>query len=282
MFVCVTGGAAIWGRADGQKADVWALGCVLYEVLALRPAFTANSMSALMTKIRNGQYVRALPSAYSEDLRQLVFAMLAPRPEDRPSTAELARHPLLAAYFPACDDAAAAAAGDGANGVAAAVAAVAAAAAAAAAVAAAQQAPRGSVANYLGVPPLRYGVPPAGQAPLGGLPAISEQPEPPRRRESEAPPAAYHNPNNYYNNKVRCSNGRFVFFLFLSFSRRDQHGVACSPWPQPQIGVAANKGRPVLAPLQAPRMPGQPDLAKLPAPPPAPAAHGGGGGYVVA
>ncbi len=140
--------------ADGQKADVWALGCVLYEIMALRPAFTATTMSGLMSKIRGGQFQRSLPACFSEELRALVFSMLAARPDDRPSTSELARHPLLARLLPPADDAP---------------------------TWAAPAAPAAPCGNFLALPPAqrlggRLRVESAMAAPGGGLPAIRVQP----------------------------------------------------------------------------------------------------------
>ena len=37
----------------GAKADIWALGCVLYELCGLRRPFEANGLMAVMFKIIN-------------------------------------------------------------------------------------------------------------------------------------------------------------------------------------------------------------------------------------
>ena len=44
------------GLQYDQKSDVWALGCVLYELLALRRAFSAPSLPALVRRIVAADY----------------------------------------------------------------------------------------------------------------------------------------------------------------------------------------------------------------------------------
>ena len=35
----------------GEKADVWALGCILYQMAALEPPFSSNNMLTLVKKV---------------------------------------------------------------------------------------------------------------------------------------------------------------------------------------------------------------------------------------
>lgn len=40
----------------GEKADVWAIGCILYQMCSLRPPFHTNNLLALSSKIVGGTY----------------------------------------------------------------------------------------------------------------------------------------------------------------------------------------------------------------------------------
>ena len=67
-----------------NKSDLWALGCVLYEMATLKHAFQAGSMKNLILKIIRGSYP-PISSRYSYDLRNLVTSLLRRDPRDRPS-----------------------------------------------------------------------------------------------------------------------------------------------------------------------------------------------------
>lgn len=86
------------GKAYGQKADMWALGCVLHEMCALRPAFMAQTMEGLVAKIKRGNHDRHMPRQYSSDLRKLVQELLSINPSQRPSVQEVLALPFLQQY----------------------------------------------------------------------------------------------------------------------------------------------------------------------------------------
>ncbi|XP_072285555.1 uncharacterized protein [Pyxicephalus adspersus] len=67
-----------------SKSDIWALGCVLYEMCALKPAFNATNLLSLFYKIVKENYT-PLADCYSNDLHLLVKSILDKCPESRPS-----------------------------------------------------------------------------------------------------------------------------------------------------------------------------------------------------
>ena len=58
------------------KTDIWALGCLLYEMCNLKHAFDAESLSGLSIKVLKGNYT-AISSQYSKPLRDLVTKLLS-------------------------------------------------------------------------------------------------------------------------------------------------------------------------------------------------------------
>ncbi|BDA43378.1 probable serine/threonine-protein kinase Nek8 at C-terminar half [Coccomyxa sp. Obi] len=71
------------GKGYGPKTDVWALGCILYEMCCLRKAFEAANLGAITIKIMSGKYA-PIPGQYSNDMRLLVDALLKKDPSARP------------------------------------------------------------------------------------------------------------------------------------------------------------------------------------------------------
>ena len=44
------------GKPYNQKSDIWALGCVLYELATLKKAFEAGNLLQLISKIMRGNF----------------------------------------------------------------------------------------------------------------------------------------------------------------------------------------------------------------------------------
>ncbi|KAM5234753.1 serine/threonine-protein kinase Nek1 isoform 9-T10 [Hipposideros larvatus] len=67
-----------------NKSDIWALGCVLYEMCTLKHAFEAGNMKNLVLKIISGS-CPPVSLHYSYDLRNLLSQLFKRNPMDRPS-----------------------------------------------------------------------------------------------------------------------------------------------------------------------------------------------------
>ncbi|KAI8616261.1 kinase-like domain-containing protein, partial [Chytriomyces sp. MP71] len=69
------------------KSDIWALGCLIYELCALEPPFQSKTQAGLTQKIRMGK-IEPLPPQYSGELTATIKAMLNINHMKRPSTSE--------------------------------------------------------------------------------------------------------------------------------------------------------------------------------------------------
>ncbi|XP_024407136.2 serine/threonine-protein kinase Nek2 [Desmodus rotundus] len=78
-----------------EKSDIWSLGCLLYELCALMPPFTAFNQKELAGKIREGKF-RRIPYRYSDELNDIITRMLNLKDYHRPSVEEILESPLIA------------------------------------------------------------------------------------------------------------------------------------------------------------------------------------------
>lgn len=67
-----------------SKSDIWSLGCLMYELAALRPPFMAENMEGLYKKVLKGIYPK-LSQKYSKNVRNLIRMMLQVDPDSRPN-----------------------------------------------------------------------------------------------------------------------------------------------------------------------------------------------------
>ncbi|KAM4548251.1 serine/threonine-protein kinase Nek1 isoform 2-T2 [Odontesthes bonariensis] len=77
-----------------NKSDIWALGCVLYEMCTLKHAFEAGNMKNLVLKIIRGSYP-PVSVHYSQDLRSLLAQLFKRNPRERPSVSSVLDKPFL-------------------------------------------------------------------------------------------------------------------------------------------------------------------------------------------
>ena len=86
-----------------MKSDVWSLGCVIYEMLALKPPFRAQNMKELYKKVLRGNFP-TVPSQFSDELGKTIASMIQVNPKHRPTCAELLEKDhikeKLLLYFP--------------------------------------------------------------------------------------------------------------------------------------------------------------------------------------
>ncbi|KAH0573779.1 Kinase, NEK [Spironucleus salmonicida] len=83
-------------QSYSEKADIWSLGCIIYELAALQPPYVASNLDSLKAKVKQGMKP-ALPSHYTTELKKIVDQMLAMQPNSRPSCLEMLQHPKIKA-----------------------------------------------------------------------------------------------------------------------------------------------------------------------------------------
>jgi len=79
-----------------SASDIWALGCVLYELCALQVPFEAAALPQLMDKIVRTPVPR-IPHSYSRELMEIVNVLLSKRANDRPSAEKVLQKPMIQA-----------------------------------------------------------------------------------------------------------------------------------------------------------------------------------------
>ena len=77
----------IRGKAMDERSDIYAFGCVIFELLAGRAPFSATNPNELLNKHLSAPVPNLLSvSGASRDLTELVTRMMAKKPKDRPQT----------------------------------------------------------------------------------------------------------------------------------------------------------------------------------------------------
>ncbi|KAG2465022.1 NEK10 kinase, partial [Polypterus senegalus] len=73
----------------GEKADVWAVGCILYQMVTLNPPFYSSNMLSLATKIVEAVYEPVPEDVYSKKVTDIITWCLTPDPDLRPDIIEV-------------------------------------------------------------------------------------------------------------------------------------------------------------------------------------------------
>lgn len=92
-------------KSYNNKSDIWALGCVLYELATLNHAFQSRTMQGLVLRILKGTYPPIPPyvhitcifiiSEYSQEMDDLINSMLQREAEERPSINKILKLPFI-------------------------------------------------------------------------------------------------------------------------------------------------------------------------------------------
>ena len=82
------------GKPYSTKADIWALGVILYQLCALKLPFQANSLPVLALKILKGSFP-PIPNQYSKDLKALLLQMLNIDQKKRPTVDSILLKPIV-------------------------------------------------------------------------------------------------------------------------------------------------------------------------------------------
>eukprot|EP01062_Namystynia_karyoxenos_P036425 TRINITY_DN2652_c0_g5_i1.p1 TRINITY_DN2652_c0_g5~~TRINITY_DN2652_c0_g5_i1.p1 ORF type:complete len:495 (+),score=120.32 TRINITY_DN2652_c0_g5_i1:121-1605(+) len=85
----------LWRRKRySKKADIWAMGIVLYELMSLRKPFEAPDLPEMMSRVVSGEPIPP-PPHFGDDMQYLVGWMMKKDPTERPTTRKVLSYPYV-------------------------------------------------------------------------------------------------------------------------------------------------------------------------------------------
>jgi serine/threonine protein kinase len=84
-----------------EKSDIWALGCILYEMITFKHPFEANNPASLCIKILTTQY-EPIPKEYSSEMKAILSLLLEKNYLKRPSISEILNNPSKVNLYISC------------------------------------------------------------------------------------------------------------------------------------------------------------------------------------
>ena len=77
------------GEPYNQKVDVWALGCIIYEMVTKKLAFSGSNEEQIKSKIVNGYIPKIPENSISKEIIEIYDRCMKQKQTDRPTIAEL-------------------------------------------------------------------------------------------------------------------------------------------------------------------------------------------------
>ncbi len=77
-----------------EKSDIWAIGCILYEMSTYKHPFNAKNPASLCLKILTAEY-EPIHKDFSSDLKKMIEMLLEKNYNKRPGIFDILKHPSI-------------------------------------------------------------------------------------------------------------------------------------------------------------------------------------------
>jgi len=85
----------VWkGQPYADKADIWAFGCTLFELVMFKKPFVGNDVTAVYNAVINHK-LEHIPDSVNTDIKMLIIEMLEKDPNERPSIWDISNRPFI-------------------------------------------------------------------------------------------------------------------------------------------------------------------------------------------